>query len=243
MTAYHPQANGLIKRSNKTLVARLSHCITNHRKDWYEYAQTLTYACNAKANRWIKTTTFSLVLSRRPPSLLSEVPRTKLLSESYGNTQPRSLWLYLLACIKNLKNNTHKSLATDTRPLQTSLQEKYQSVANTGSRIVCLNQNAAANHTFVWSQRRRDSVLQKFTFRVLGSYNILNVRDSALTLLESNIENMISIDCVAKAHDLKKTIAAKVIIVLQQRKRLWRSQVRQAVKTTSNLSMKKSFVT
>lgn len=43
---YHSQANGQVERYNRTLVARLRHCIDERQQDWDMFVQPLTYAFN-----------------------------------------------------------------------------------------------------------------------------------------------------------------------------------------------------
>lgn len=66
-TAYHPQNNGQTERYNKTVVARLRHCVAEEQSDWEEYIHPLTYAYNQQVNRSTGTTPFSFAVSRHPP--------------------------------------------------------------------------------------------------------------------------------------------------------------------------------
>lgn len=67
-TTYHPQANGQVKRFNKTLVQRLRHYVAEQR-DWDRHVEPLTYAYIYQVHRTTGTTPFDLVLNRHLPSI------------------------------------------------------------------------------------------------------------------------------------------------------------------------------
>lgn len=66
-TAYYLQTNGQAKRFNKTIIARLQHCVAEHLRGWDIQVQALTYTYSSQLHRSKNITPFSLVLSRQCP--------------------------------------------------------------------------------------------------------------------------------------------------------------------------------
>ena len=66
-SAYHQQANGQVKRYNRTNLSMLRCYVEEHQDDWDRYASALTYAYNNHVHRSTGTTPFELILSRSPP--------------------------------------------------------------------------------------------------------------------------------------------------------------------------------
>lgn len=58
--AYHPQTNGQIELFKWTLIQRLRHYVEEHRRDWEEYVQPLTFAYNTKVHGLKEVTPFDL---------------------------------------------------------------------------------------------------------------------------------------------------------------------------------------
>lgn len=51
ITAYHPQANGQMKRFTKTVVTPLWHYEVEQEADWDQYFELLTYAYSPQVHR------------------------------------------------------------------------------------------------------------------------------------------------------------------------------------------------
>ena len=66
-TEYHPQSNGKAERFNRTILAQLRNYVSGSQRDWDEWLEPLTYACNMHVHRSTGTIPFDLVLTRRPP--------------------------------------------------------------------------------------------------------------------------------------------------------------------------------
>lgn len=65
--AYHLQKNEQAGRFKKTIMARLRHYVEEHRRDWDNYVQLLTYAYNTQVHHSTNLPPFRLVLSPQPP--------------------------------------------------------------------------------------------------------------------------------------------------------------------------------
>lgn len=71
--AYNLQTNGQTDRNNITILDRLCHYISEHSDSWDAIVQPLAYTCKNQTRAMTKTTSFSLALTRDPPTA-SELP-------------------------------------------------------------------------------------------------------------------------------------------------------------------------
>lgn len=84
-TAFHPQANGLTERYNKTIVTSIRPYMSEHQNDWDVHLSPLTYAYNNHVHRSTNCRPFELTPTRcppdasllQPPSLMDEDSLTK----------------------------------------------------------------------------------------------------------------------------------------------------------------------
>jgi hypothetical protein len=66
ITAYHPQANGLVERKNKDVSRLLKKLNMSSYIDWDLYLPVIQYALNTSVNRRTSSTPFALMFNRRP---------------------------------------------------------------------------------------------------------------------------------------------------------------------------------
>ena len=79
-TAYHPQGNGQVERSNHTLEAMLSKVVSDHQKDWNDHLQTVLFAYRTAIHESTGYTPF-LVMFGRSPSLPVDVMLGRMLQQ------------------------------------------------------------------------------------------------------------------------------------------------------------------
>lgn len=68
-TTYHPQANGLVERYKRKILAAIQTYVAKHPRDWYQYTDSLTYSYNCQSHTSTSITPFQLVLSKHPGTL------------------------------------------------------------------------------------------------------------------------------------------------------------------------------
>lgn len=85
-TQYHSNVTGQVKRFNKTLTARLRHCINDHQFKMDTYVQPLTYGYVKQNHRTIITSPSSLVLGLEPFGV--QVSKKTRTLEVYSKMQP-----------------------------------------------------------------------------------------------------------------------------------------------------------
>ena len=65
-TPYHPQADGLTERFNRTLEGMLRCFIQENLSDWDEYLDPLAFAYNTAVHATTRVTPFEMVYGRKP---------------------------------------------------------------------------------------------------------------------------------------------------------------------------------
>lgn len=87
-TASHRQTNGQVKRYNLTIVTQLRHFIAENQKYWDTYAQKITIAYNAEANKSTNTAFFSLVILQHTSESTKVYRPSELTPDGYVYTIP-----------------------------------------------------------------------------------------------------------------------------------------------------------
>jgi hypothetical protein len=65
-SAYHPQCNGAVERTNQSLVAKLAKLVNGKWKDWDEYLELTLYAYRISPRKISKFSPFELLYGRKP---------------------------------------------------------------------------------------------------------------------------------------------------------------------------------
>lgn len=117
-TLYHPQANDLPERVNKTIFTRLWHYEAERQKNWDSFVQPLTHEYSAKVHRSTKQTPFSLSLRRQPPKVTLLECSSALSNEGYAKCSQKVLRWRLEARIPTLRAEADAAM--------TSVQQRYR---------------------------------------------------------------------------------------------------------------------
>jgi len=85
-TAYHPQSNGALERSHRTLVEYIRHFINDEQSDWDEWVPYAMFAYNTTPHTATGFTPFELVYGRQAelPTTLSKAPAMHYNIEDYA---------------------------------------------------------------------------------------------------------------------------------------------------------------
>lgn len=73
-TAYHPEGDGIVERSNRTLLSGFSKLTGENKRQWYKYAGVLAYAHNSSYHTELMDTPFRLMFGREPDLVLHPEP-------------------------------------------------------------------------------------------------------------------------------------------------------------------------
>lgn len=107
-TAHHPQTNGQGELYNRTMVARLHHCIAKHHSNGDLFVQPLAKNCNTQRAPQHRTYLFSLPLSRQPPRIITLATWTKLPTYTNAETLPKALRLRQLSTVAEQRHSLDK---------------------------------------------------------------------------------------------------------------------------------------
>ena len=203
--AYHPQSDGETERFNRTLVQRLRHYVEEHQRDWDDYVQPLTFACNTQVHRSTETTPFDLVLTR-PLSDLT-LPSTVPQDEGNHREDRQTPVQYKRATLRKLCDAPDRA-----RTKLTASQKRYK---DDFDKKVCFGPVVRAGD-FVYVDRlpcpfksveRRtraqgttgtDEPSVKLLPRTEGPFRVRSATDTTVLIEQDGVENRVSIDRVTK---------------------------------------------
>jgi hypothetical protein len=85
-TAYHPESNGALERSHRTLAEYLRHYINDDQTDWDEWLPYAMFTYNTTPHSTTGFTPFELVYGHRPdlPTALTRPPKLTYSYEDYA---------------------------------------------------------------------------------------------------------------------------------------------------------------
>lgn len=72
-TPYHPQTNGLVERTNRTLTNMLAMYVSSDHKDWDDVLPFITYAYNTAKHETTDYSPFYLLYARSPLSCIDTI--------------------------------------------------------------------------------------------------------------------------------------------------------------------------
>lgn len=88
-SGYHPQTNGRVERSNKTVKDMLASCIQNKHNSWVKYISAVQYAYNTAAAAATNLTPFEVMFGRKEslgnPNLLARADNEPMYTHEYVN--------------------------------------------------------------------------------------------------------------------------------------------------------------
>ena len=85
-TAYHPESNGALERSHRTLAEYLRHYINEDQSDWDEWLPYAMFTCNTTPHSTTGFAPFELVYGHRAnlPTALTKPPKLTYSYEDYA---------------------------------------------------------------------------------------------------------------------------------------------------------------
>lgn len=115
-TPYHPQTNGLVERTNRTLTTMLAMYVDSRHKNWDDVLPFITYAYNTSRHEITGYSPFFLLYARPPRSSLDSILPFSLDTEpSIANTLCRAEEARRIARIRTLASQHRSKQRYDRR--------------------------------------------------------------------------------------------------------------------------------
>lgn len=166
-TPYHPQTNGLLERTNQTLLNMISMYVASDHKNWDEALPFITYAYNTAKHETTGYSPFYLVYARNPRTPLDTIlPFSLHDEESVAKTLCLAEESRQLARLRTLASQSQSKQRYDVR---------HRSVSFCKGDLVWL-----------WTPFRKRGLCSKFLSRYTGPFVILD-RVSDVTYVISRL--------------------------------------------------------
>lgn len=154
-TPYHPQTNGLVERTNRTLTNMLSIYVDAKHKNWDEVLPYITYAYNTAKHETTGYPPFYLLYARSPRSYIDTIlPFTLDVQTSVAESLCRAEEARRIARLRTLASQERSKTRYDAR---------HQSVVYARGDLVWL-----------WTPVRKRGLCQKFLAQYTGPFVILD---------------------------------------------------------------------
>lgn len=166
-TPYHPQTNGLVERTNRTLTNMLSIYVDSKHKNWDEVLPYITYAYNTAKHETTGYSPFYLLYARSPRFCLDTIlPFTLDVETSTAETLCRAEEARRIARLRTLASQQRSKKRYDAC---------HRSVSYSKGDLVWL-----------WTPVRKRGLCQKFLAHYSGPFVILD-RLSDVTYVISSV--------------------------------------------------------
>lgn len=166
-TPYHPQTNGLVERTNRTLTNMLSIYVDAKHKNWDEVLPYITYAYNTAKHETTGYAPFFLLYARSPRSCLDTIlPFTLDVETSVAESLCRAEEARRVARLRTIASQQRSKTRYDAH---------HHSVAYTKGDLVWL-----------WTPVRKRGLCQKFLAHYSGPFVVID-RLSDVTYVISGV--------------------------------------------------------
>lgn len=144
-TAYHPQANGALERSHRTLAEYLRHYVSEKKLEWDEYVPYAMFTYNSTIHSTTKFQPYELVYGYpvEVPHTLTRMPQPCYNYEDYTFELRRKLQESSLLARENLITNKTKSKTLYDK-------NQHEIVINVGDRVLLKNHNQNGKLNSKW---------------------------------------------------------------------------------------------
>ena len=175
-SAYHPQANGLCERQNRTIKDALVKVLDENPENWPTIIEGILFAHRVSRHASTKYSSFYLLYNREPTLPID----IKLV----GEEEPfdRETFDSVLSRTITIREGIHQTAGENIKAAQKKQKRDYDrrhqvpNVIRVGDRVLLKN------------QKREDRKGGKFTHKWVGPYIVNNVNDKTLCSLTNNAE-------------------------------------------------------
>ena len=180
-SAYHPQANGLCERQNRTIKDSLIKVLDAKATEWPYVIDGVLFAHRVSIHSSTKFSPFFLMYNRHP--VLPIDIKYNLNSASVGAESDFDLDTFnsILSATLSLRDEKHKEASKNIKKAQEKQQKDYNRRHTVPSSII-----KPKDEVLLKDQRRIDRKGGKFSFKWLGPYIVESITKSGLCELRNN---------------------------------------------------------
>ncbi|CAK9302239.1 unnamed protein product [Gordionus sp. m RMFG-2023] len=173
-SAYHPQANGMVERVNRTIQNALLKCIKDDQLIWTDALPGIIFAYNTSLHESSKFTPYQLMYGRKAKQAYEIDEEEDIDPDNVPEADLESCFQDTVSRM----NDIHEIAAGNIDLAQLKQQRDYRS-RNAGRN----NHYLVNDQVLIWNSRRADRKGGKMTRPWMGPYTIVRI-------LKSNVELM-----------------------------------------------------
>lgn len=173
-------------------VERLCHYVAEHKTEWHEFLQPLTYAYNVQVHKKTGKTPFDLVLSWHPPGLQVEKSRTAIPDHEPENLSTAQVHRYILSRLRGALSSAM------TRTTQAELQYKrdFDKTVRTFPKL-CLGDKVYVDQP-EWMSSAPEEQVDEYTRnyrrrvpKIHGPFSVVTASKDMVLINDDGIENRV----------------------------------------------------
>ena len=166
-SAYHPQANGLVERQNRTIKNALVKVLSDH-QEWPSILEGVLFAHRVTKHNSTKYSPFFMLYNRDPVLPID----LKYKESALGGDEEFDMDMFqeVLKAAKTLRNSIHEKASVNIKNAQARQKRDYDRRHSSGE-----NQVRIDDKVLLWNDRRQDRKGGKLSNRWLGPYVVKNV--------------------------------------------------------------------
>lgn len=175
-SAYHPQANGLVERQNRTIKNSLIKVLDSNPTDWPYVIEGVLFAHRVSKHASIKYSPFELLYKAvLPIDIKHNTNDLSNLDEPFD----KAMFDTVLESATSLRNNINHNVEANIKKAQKKQQHDYDLRHFKGNDI------KFGDKVLLRDNKRIDRKGGKFTFKWLGLYEVTNLTDHGLASLKN----------------------------------------------------------
>ena len=184
-SAYHPQANGLCERQNRTIKVALVKVLNENPTEWPDAIDGVLFAHRVSRHSSTKYSPYFLLYNREPVLPVgvkySLVDDNSYMHESDENKPfDEEMFDAVLSASMSMRKKLHNEASENILQAQKKQRQDYN------RRHQVPNSITVGQKVLLLNQKRMDRKGGKFTFKFLGPYTVLEVSENNLCTLQTD---------------------------------------------------------
>ena len=180
-SAYHPQANGLVERQNRTIKNSLIKVLDENATQWPYIIEGVLFAHRVSKHASTKYSPFKL-LYNRDPVLPIDIKHNLPNAENRDPDDPFDMEMFdsVLASAITIREEIHEEASENIEKAQKKQKTNYDNRHQSSSTDICVG-----DEVLLRNNKRNDRKGGKFCFKWLGPYIVSDMTKAGLATLQN----------------------------------------------------------